>query len=208
MSFFTNLRADRLIEQIKSSTNLMGPETQKAIAKLKEAGPGAIDAIIAALPEADKNATVAFVDVLATLASQKSFPEFIVQAMVQGSPRSIAGVAWALTSSRGYPPNLLLEALGTPGIAKSALLDVINGQRARFSIRELLTAAYAQEANEKAALFRIVAEAADESALPELISRLQGKDPIARLHIISVLARFNKPEVQRRCRGSSPTTTR
>jgi serine/threonine-protein kinase len=196
MSFFTNLRADRLIEQIKSSTNLMGAETQKAIAKLKEAGPGAIDAVIGALPEADKHATVAFVDVLATLASAKTFPKY-VQALVQGSPRSIAGVAWALTSSRGYPPNLLLEALATPGIAKSALLDVINGQRQRFSIRELLTAAYAQEPNEKAALFRIVAEAADESALPELISRLQGKDPIARLHIITVLARFNKPEVQR-----------
>jgi eukaryotic-like serine/threonine-protein kinase len=200
MSFFTNLRADRLIEQIKSSTNLMGPETQKAIAKLKDAGPGAIDAVIAALPEADKHATVAFVDVLATLATAKSFPKYI-QAMVQGSARSIAGVAWALTSSRGYPPNLLLEALATPGIAKSALLDVINGQRSRFSIRELLTAAYAQEPNEKAALFRIVAEAADESALPELISRLQGKDPIARLHIISVLARFNKPEVQRALQG-------
>jgi serine/threonine-protein kinase len=200
MSFFTNLRADRLIEQIKSSTNLMGPETQKAIAKLKEAGPGAIDAVIAALPEADKHATVAFVDVLATLATAKTFPKY-VQALVQGSPRSIAGVGWALTSSRGYPPNLLLDALATPGIAKSALLDVINGQRTRFSIRELLTAAYAQEANEKAALFRIVAEAADESALPELISRLQGKDPIARLHIITVLARFNKPEVQRALQG-------
>ncbi|HEX2792012.1 MAG TPA: HEAT repeat domain-containing protein [Steroidobacteraceae bacterium] len=200
MSFFTNLRADRLIEQIKSSTNLMGAETQKAIAKLKEAGPGAIDAVIAALPEADKHATVAFVDVLATLANAKSFPKY-VQALVQGSPRSIAGVAWALTSSRGYPPNLLLDALATPGIAKSALLDVINGQRTRFSIRELLTAAYAQEPNEKAALFRIVAEAADESALPELISRLQGKDPIARLHIITVLARFNKPEVQRALQG-------
>ena len=200
MSFFTNLRADRLIEQIKSSTNLMGAETQKAIAKLKDAGPGAIDAVIAALPEADKHATVAFVDVLATLASAKTFPKY-VQALVQGSPRSIAGVAWALTSSRGYPPNLLLDALATPGIAKSALLDVINGQRARFSIRELLTAAYAQEPNEKAALFRIVAEAADEAALPELISRLQGKDPIARLHIITVLARFNKPEVQRALQG-------
>ena len=75
MSFFTNLRADRLIEQIKSSTNLMGAETQKAIAKLKDAGPGAIDAVIAALPEADKHATVAFVDVLATLASAKTFPQ-------------------------------------------------------------------------------------------------------------------------------------
>ncbi|HEY2419616.1 MAG TPA: HEAT repeat domain-containing protein [Steroidobacteraceae bacterium] len=196
MSFFTNLRADRLITQIKSTNDLMGAETQKAIAKLKDVGPGAIESVIAALPEADKHATVAFVDVLATLASAKTFPQYI-QALVQGSPRAIAGVAWALTSSRGYPPHLLLEALTTPGVAKSALLDVINGQRTRFSVRELLTAAYAQEPNEKAALFRIVAEAADEAALPELLGRMQGKDPIARLHIINILARFNKPEVQR-----------
>jgi len=196
MSFFSNLRADRLIAQIKSTNDLMGAETQKAIAKLKEVGAGSIDLILAALPDADKHATVAFVDVLGTLASQKTFPQY-VQALVTGSPRVVAGVAWALTGSRGYPPNLLLEALGTPGIAKSALLDVINGQRSRFSMRELLNAAYAQEANEKAALFKIISEAADEAALPELISRLQGKDPMARLHIIQVLARFNKPEVQR-----------
>src|SRR3974390_2148869 len=99
MSFFTNLRADRLILQIKSSTDLMGPETQKAIAKLKEVGPAAIEPVIAALPEADKHATVAFVDVLASLVNAKTFPQF-AQALVQGSPRVVAGVAWALTSSR------------------------------------------------------------------------------------------------------------
>ena len=62
-------------------------------------------------------------------------------------------------------------------------------------MRELLTAAYAQEPNEKAALFRIIGEVADEPALPELLGRLQGKDPIARLHIINILARFNTPDV-------------
>jgi HEAT repeat protein/tRNA A-37 threonylcarbamoyl transferase component Bud32 len=196
MSFFSNLRADRLIAQIKSTNDLMGADTQKAIAKLKEIGSGSIEMIIAALPDADKQATVAFVDVLGTLATQKTFPQYI-QALIQGSPRVVAGVAWALTGSRNYPPHLLLEALGTPGIAKSALLDVINGQRTRFSVRELLNCAYAQEPNEKAALFRIIAESADEAALPELISRLQGKDSMARLHIIQVLAKFNKPEVQR-----------
>ena len=77
MSFFTNLRADRLIAQIKSTTDLMSPETQKAIGKLKDVGPGAIEAVIAALPEADKHATVAFVDVLATLASAKTFPQYV-----------------------------------------------------------------------------------------------------------------------------------
>jgi HEAT repeat protein/tRNA A-37 threonylcarbamoyl transferase component Bud32 len=196
MSFFSNLRADRLIQQIKSATNLMAPETQSAISKLKDTGPGAIELIVAQLPDADKNATVAFVDVLAALVNPKTFPQY-VQALVQGSPRVIAGVAWALTSSRAYPPQLLLDALATPGIAKSALLDIINGQRQRFTVRELLAAAYAHEQNEKAALFRILGEIADETALPELLGRLQGKDQIARLHIITILARFNKPEVQR-----------
>ena len=196
MSFFTNLRADRFIAQIKSSNDVLGPETQKAIAKLKEVGAGAIEPVLAALPDADKQATVAFVDVLATLATVKTFPQF-VESMVQGSPRVIAGVAWALTSSRGYPPSLLLEALNTPGVPKSTLLDVINAHRGRLSVRELLSAAYSQEGNEKAALFKIVGEVADEAAIPELIGRLQGKDTIGRLHIINILGRFNRPEVQR-----------
>jgi HEAT repeat protein/tRNA A-37 threonylcarbamoyl transferase component Bud32 len=196
MSFFTNIRADRFITQIKSSNDILGPESQKAIAKLKEVGPGAIEPVIAALPDCDKQATVAFVDVLSTLATPKTFPQ-LLEAMVQGSPRVIAGVAWALTSSRGYPPNLLLEALNTPGIPKSALLEVINAHRGRLSVRELLTAAYGQEGNEKAALFKLVGEIADESAIPELIGRLQGKDTIGRLHILTILGRFNRPEVQR-----------
>ena len=81
---------------------------------------------------ADKIATVAYIEVLTGLVNQKTFPKFIEQ-MVQGSPRVIAGVAWALSSSRAYPATMLLEALGTEGIAKSALLDVITAHRARLS---------------------------------------------------------------------------
>ena len=58
----------------------MSPETQKAIAKLKDSGPGAIEPVLAALPDADKHATVAFVDVLAALASTKTFPQFVAGA--------------------------------------------------------------------------------------------------------------------------------
>ena len=86
-------------------------------------------------------------------------------------------------------------------MAKSALLDVIHAQRDRFNLRELLTAAYAQEPNEKAALFRIVGEIADAHSLGELISRIEGKDPIARMHIINILSRFNRPEVKRALQG-------
>jgi serine/threonine-protein kinase len=200
MSFFTNLRADRLITEIRSSKDPASPATQKAIARLKDAGPGAIEAVFGALPEADKSATVAFVDVLAGLVSPKTFPQF-VRGLVEGSPRVVSGISWALTSSRNYPPQMLLDALATPGISKPTVLEVIAAQKSRFNVRELLTAAYGQEPNEKAALFRIIGEIADRAALPELMGRLQGKDPIARVHIINTLARFNTPEVQNALQG-------
>src|SRR5487761_393610 len=200
MSFFTNLRADRLVTEIRSCTDPASPDTQKAIARLQDLGPGAIETVFAALPDADKNATLAFVEVLGGLVSQKSFPLF-VRGLVEGSPRVVAGIAWALTGSRNYPPNLLIEALTTPGISKSALLEVIGAQKSRFGVRELLAAAYTQEPNEKAALFRIIGEIADTNTVPELIGRVHGKDPIARVHIINILARFNTPEVQTALQG-------
>jgi len=61
---------------------------------------------------------------------------------------------------------------------------------------------YAQEPNEKAALFRVIGEIADQQSLPELIGRVQGKDPIARVHIINTLARFNTAEVQTALAGT------
>jgi eukaryotic-like serine/threonine-protein kinase len=195
MSFFTNIRADRLITEIRATTDPQSPATQKAVARLKDLGAGAIEPVFAALPDADKNATLAFVEVLGGVVSQKTFPQF-VQGLIQGSPRVIAGISWALTGSRNYPPHLLLEALATPGVSKSAILEVIAAQKARFSVRELLNAAYAQEANEKAALFRIIGEIADPASVSELVGRVQGKDPIARVHIINLLSRFNTPEVQ------------
>ncbi|HEX8755291.1 MAG TPA: HEAT repeat domain-containing protein [Steroidobacteraceae bacterium] len=200
MSFFTNLRADRLITEIRSCTDPASPDTQKAIERLKDLGPGAIEPVFATLPDADKNATLAFVEVLAGLVSPKSFPLF-ARGLVEGSPRVVAGIAWALTSSRNYPPNLLIEALATPGISKSALLEVIAAQKSRYGVRELLNAAYTQEPNEKAALFRIIGEIADANTVPELIGRVHGKDPIARVHIINILARFNTPEVQTALQG-------
>jgi HEAT repeat protein/tRNA A-37 threonylcarbamoyl transferase component Bud32 len=195
MSFFTNLRADRLVTEIRTAKDASNPDTQKAVEKLKSLGPGVIETVLGALPEADKNVTVAFVDVLTALVSPKSFPAY-VRGLVEGSPRVIAGISWALTSSRNYPPHMLLEALNTPGISKPSILDVIGAQKSRFGVRDLLQAAYQQDANEKAALFRLIGEIADDNSIGELIGRLQGKDPIARVHIINILARFNNRSVQ------------
>jgi eukaryotic-like serine/threonine-protein kinase len=196
MGFFTNLRSDRLIQQIKSTNEPLSEETLKSVEKLKSLGPGAIQPVMQALTDADKNATMALVDVLSTLVTNKTFPQF-VEGLCEGGARMAAGVAWALSSSRAYAPGLLLDALSAPGVSKSSLMDVIQAQRDRFNLRELLKAAYAQEPNEKAALFRVIAEVATADSLGELTSRLEGKDPIARMHIINILSKFNQPDVKR-----------
>jgi len=200
MSFFTNLRADRLVTEIRSASDPTSSDTQKLVARLKEVGPGAIEAIFGALPDADKAATMAFVDVLASLVNPKTFPTFI-RGLVEGSPRVISGITWALSASHNYPAHLLIDALATPGVSKSALMEAITAQKSRFGVRELLNAAYTQEPNEKAALFRVIGEIADKQSVPELIGRVQGKDPIARVHIINTLARFHTPEVQTALQG-------
>jgi HEAT repeat protein/tRNA A-37 threonylcarbamoyl transferase component Bud32 len=195
MSFFANYRADRLIAEVKSSGNPVSPQAQKALEKLVALGANAIDPIVAALSTAEKRETVAYVEVLSRLIDAKSLPH-LLRTMAETNGRAMSGIAWALSSSRNYPPTALLDALNKPDMPKAAIIDAIAAQKARFTVRDLLNAAYTQDASERTGLFKIIGEIADESSLDDLIARIEGKDPVARLHIINVLARFNVPKVQ------------
>src|SRR6202043_3650724 len=158
-------------------------------------GPSAIDSIVAALTNSEKRETVAYVEVLSKLIDAKTLPQ-LLKTMADANGRAMTGIAWALSSSKNYPANALLDALSKPDMPKQAILDVITAQKNRFSVRELLNAAYNQEPNERTGLFKVIAEIADESSIDDLVARIEGKDPVARLHIINVLARFNDPKVQ------------
>jgi eukaryotic-like serine/threonine-protein kinase len=195
MSLFANYRADRLIAEVKSSGNPGSPLAQKALEKLTALGSDAIDAIVDALATAEKRETAAYVEVLSRLIDSKTLP-VLLKTMSEATGRAMSGIAWALSSSKNYPAHALLDALGKQGMPKQALLDVISAQKARFTVRELLNAAYSQEASERNGLFKIIGEIADASSVDDLVARIEGKDPVARLHIINVLARFNLPKVQ------------
>jgi eukaryotic-like serine/threonine-protein kinase len=195
MSLFANYRADRLIAEVKSSGNAESPLAQKALEKLVALGPSAIEPIVAALTTAEKRETLAYVEALSRLIDAKTLPQ-LFKTMEDANGRAMSGIAWALSSSKNYPATALLDALTKQDMPKQAIIDVIAAQKSRFTVRELLNAAYAQEPNERSGLFKIIAEIADESSLDDLIARIEGKDPVARLHIINVLARFNNPRVQ------------
>ncbi len=200
MSLFANYRADRFIAEVKSSGNPGGPVAQKALEKLVALGPSAIDSIVAALNSAEKKETLVYVEALAKLIDAKTLPH-LLRAMGDANGRAMSGIAWALSSSRNYPASALLDALSKADMPKPAILEVIGAQKSRFTVRDLLNAAYNQEGAERAGLFKIVGEIVDESAVDDLIARIEGKDPIARLHIVNVLGRFNLPRVQQALQG-------
>jgi serine/threonine-protein kinase len=194
MSFFSDLRAERLIAEIRGIGDPLHPDAQKAFQKLAKIGAGAIPKILDALAVADKKETASYIDILSQLADNKTFP-IIAEGLAEGSPRTIAAIGLALSQSRNYSPALLIELLGREDVSKPAVLEIINAQKSRFTVRDLLQHAYTQEANEKAALFRIIGELADDSSIGELTSRIDGKDSVARMHIINILARFNRADV-------------
>jgi serine/threonine-protein kinase len=195
MSVFANYRADRLIAEIRSSGNTTSPQAQKALQKLLALGSNAIDPIVAALSNSEKRETIAYIEILAKLIDGRTLPQ-VLRAMSDANGRAAYGIASALSSSQRYPATALLDALTKEGMPKPAILDAIAAQKSRYSVRDLLNAAYAQEPSERAALFKVIAEIADESSIDDLVSRIEGKDPVARLHIIQVLGRFNTPTVQ------------
>ncbi len=195
MTLFANYRADRLIAEVKSSGNPGSPLALKALEKLISLGSDAIEPLIDALATSEKRETTAYVEALSKLIDSKTLPT-LFKTMAEANGRAMTGIAWALSASRNYPAHALLDALAKPGMPKQALLDVIAAQKTRFSVRELLNAAYTQEPSERNGLFKIIGEVADESSVDDLIARVEGKDPVARLHIINVLARFNLPKVQ------------
>ena len=194
MSFITNLRADRLIAEIKATDQTGQTDNAKALEKLAKLGPSAIPRIIDALASAGKQETAGFVSVLSALLDYRTFPS-IAAGLVDGNQRTVAAVTWALSTGRNYPTSLLLALLENPEMPKSQVVSILAAQKQRLNARDVLQRAYAQEPAEKAAMFRIVGEIADETLVPELLSRLEGKDPIARTHIINILSRFNRPDV-------------
>ena len=196
MALFSGYRADRLIAEVRDSGDPASPKARAALARLKGLGAAAVEPIVEALGGTSKSESAAFVEVLTALVDNKTFPAF-AKALSEDNPRAVSSVAWALSSAKSYSPMLLLDLLRQPGVSRQAVLGIISAQRDRFSLRDLLTAAYQQESGEKTALFKIVGEVADDSSLDELLARVEGKDPVARMHIISILARFNEPRVLR-----------
>jgi len=196
MKFLDDLKAERLIEEIRAAGDMQSPKAQQALAKLAKLGISSIPKILETLPVAGKQESLAYVEILTQNLDQKTFSLF-VEALTDNNPRTNAAISLAMSSSRNYPIGMVFDLLTKPAIPKPVVLEVLSSQRNRLGVRELLSHAYEQENNEKVALFKIIGEIVDDTSVTELVARVDGRDTVARTHIINILARFDRPDVSR-----------
>ncbi len=196
MGIFGGYRADRLIAEVRESGDPTSAKAKTALTRLQGLGQNAIKPIVDALSTSDKRETIAFVEALTPLIDNKSFP-LLAKALAEENPRAVAGVAWALASSRNYSPSLLLELLQAPGDFEAG------GSRRHRGAEEPLQPARAPELRLpcRTRTRRPPCSASQASwwtrtRVDELVARVDGKDTIARTHIISLLARFDTPKVR------------
>ena len=196
MSLFGGFVADRLISGIRSPADLETPSGQKVVARLRRIGGAAVPKVVAALDDADRDRSMALARVLGTLISSRTLHD-VATAMSQANERGLRGLVWALSNSREYNPNRLLDYLVERSMPRVAIIEILEAQKDRLDVRTVLQRAYQLESTEKAALFRLVSTMANDALVPDLIERLGGKDATARVHIIDMLARFDRPDVHR-----------
>jgi len=196
MALLGGFRADQLIGDLTGQADPSSRAAQKTVERLKKLGPKVIPRIIDALAMSDKKHTMVFVDILASYVNDKTL-RFYREGLADGSERVVSGTAWALSSANGYNANSLLEFFDDKEVSKPALIEVLKVHKNNLNVHELLRRAYELEPKEKAALFAIIEQVISPDMVPDLINRMTGKDPAVKIHIMSLLSRFERDDINR-----------
>jgi HEAT repeat protein/tRNA A-37 threonylcarbamoyl transferase component Bud32 len=194
MSLLGGFRADQLISQLAAESDTASRTAQKLTERLKAIGPKVIPKAIDALAMSDKNHTMLFVDILASQVSDKTL-KFYREGLADGGERVVSGTAWALSSSNNYNANELLGFFEDSEVSKPALIEVLKIHKNSLNVHDVLQRAYQLQPKEKAALFGIIEEIVTEDMVPDLIARMGGKDPVMKVHLINLLSKFKKAEI-------------
>jgi serine/threonine-protein kinase len=194
MNFLASFRADQFVTQLLAQEDPASPAAEKLIEKLKKAGNRAVPKVIDAMALSDKTHRMVLVDILSDLINDKNIDLFR-EGLADGNERVVSGTAFALSSSTNYNANKLLDFFDDEEVSKPSLIEILRVHKQDLSVHELLRRAYECESREKAALFKIIEQTVRPEMVPDLISRMGGKDPAVKVHLMHLLTNFDKPEI-------------
>jgi eukaryotic-like serine/threonine-protein kinase len=207
MAFLGAFRADQQISQLTGESDTNTQSAQKTIERLKNIGPNVIPRVIDALAMSDKNHTMVFVDILASYVSDKTL-KYYKDGLADGGDRVVSGTAWALSSSHSFNANALLEFFEDKDVSKPALIKILKVHKSSLNIHELMRRAYELEPKDKAALFGIIEDIVEPGMIPELINRMDGKDPAIKIHLMNILSKFERDDINRALEGQLRNTNK
>ena len=194
MSLLGGFRADQLVNQLVAEPKPDSPSARRLVERCKKVGSKVIPKAIDALALSDKSHTMVFVDILSSLVSDKTL-ELYKEGLADGNERVVSGTSWALSSATDYNANKLLDWFDDAEVSKPALIEVLKVHKQDLSVHELLQRAYDLEPKESAAVFKIIEEMVRPEMVSDLVSRLGGRDPVIKVHLINLVTRFDRPEV-------------
>ena len=67
---------------------------------------------------------------------------------------------------------------------------------------------YYLQPSEKAAVFKLIDDVMTEELVPDLLSRMDGKDPVVKMHLLNVIAKFDRPDVAKALQESLRDTNK
>ncbi len=186
------IRIDGTIDQIISQGT--GADYSKNLAKLQKISNKAIPKLAERFDSANQEQAKHITQLLTDLATPKT-SEYFKPLFSHQSNHVRDGVLSALANSSDIDPNRYVDLFEKQNASKPMLISLLTAQKQKVNGSKLLRYAYKLEHNDQAALFRLLENIANDTIVPELVNRVDTKDPIIRTYITKVLAKFDMPNV-------------
>ncbi|MGH1537000.1 MAG: protein kinase domain-containing protein [Gammaproteobacteria bacterium] len=187
------IRIDGTIDQIVSQGSL-GEDYKKNLAKLQKSANKAIPKLADRLDGANQEQAKNIINILSDLTTLNN-SEYFKPLFSHQSNQVRDGVIEALAKSPDIDPNRFVDLFEKQSASKPMLISFLTKQKQRVNGSKLLRYAYKLEHNDQAALFKLLESIAGDTIVPELVNRVDTKDPIIRTYITKVLSKFDTPSV-------------
>ena len=197
MALFTGVRADRLIKKLVTAVNQTNNEKyNEAVVKLTALGQPALPVIFEAMDYVNQGSRKGLIHVISRLLSQETLPE-VLDALNHSNPKVADAVIEALSSSTKITATSIIPFLKDSKYPNNKLFLILKAREEEIDALRLLSTTYELELHDKEQAFKLIERTITQNELPDLLERVNGKDPIVRSHIIRLIANYDDTRVIR-----------
>ena len=204
MSLLGNFRADQQITQLMSEADPTSPKCAEPYGALEKGGPQSdteTDRRAGAVRQVTHDDVCRHPD--GTRQRQNPRVQFR-EGLADGNERVVKGTAWALSGSTDYNPNTLLDFFDDDEVSKArAYRGTSRAQRRPYPFTTCCSAHTISTPRKKQRSSRSLKKRRVRKWCPTSIARMGGKDPIVKIHLINLLAKYERQRNQQGLRNAA-----